>query len=131
MTGAKKNVLAKNARELAIVAGRCARVGPAGGKDEFHRLGKRFLRNVLDELGVEGDVRSCLGGPAVVGEAILHTDKVYVMLCVSSFGGPVQFMYRTCQGRKDYTGGNNRWAKYEHLVENVDGFVEELKRLSC
>ena len=78
-------------------------------KDEFHRKYKRKLRAIAIALGLTPgsfDVRSNKGGPAVLGEVILHTDTLYV-----SVGGldATRVMFRACKGRKDYYGGVNRW----------------------
>ncbi len=126
-----KSNFAQNLFDLYATAERVGRDGPdAGpGKMEFHRLGKSVLRAILKQLEVPGDVRSCLGGPAVVGEVILHTDKLYVQFCTSGFGGPIRFMYRTCKGRKDYTGGHNRWHSYQQLVNDPQDFLKTLKDL--
>ncbi len=119
--------LEKNAKLLAAVATRCANSGPSGGKVEFHDIGRKVLKDVLEALGDEGEVRSCKGGPGVVGEVILHTDHVYVQLCTPSFGGPVQFFYRSCKGRKDYSGGGNLWFSYSRLAEEPEAFIGCLK----
>ena len=73
-------------------------------KRNFHLRGKKHLREVANKLGFtrEGaDIRSCKGGPAVSGEVILHADHLYI--CVGH-----DFAYfRICNGRKDYSGGQN------------------------
>jgi hypothetical protein len=92
----------------------------ANNKAIFHKKGKAFLRAVAkDVLRLEKgqyDVRSCLGGIAVAGEAILHTDTLYAQVLE---GGRV--MWRTCKGRKDYSGGTNCWGTmqqfYNHCMD--------------
>ena len=79
-------------------------------KKEFHKVGKKVLKWIDEHLGGGGEVRSCLGGPAVLGEVILHTDYVYVQLCQlrdkDIFTGrtEVKFMFRGCANKTDYTG---------------------------
>lgn len=93
-------------------------------KKEFHKLGKQYGRFLADKLGldpVQYDVRSCLGGPAVSGEVILHCDWVYVDFSQTYLG----VLWRKCDSRKDYTGYGNRWMHYNHLV-NVDKVAAEL-----
>lgn len=96
-----------------------------GNKDEFHRLAKRYLKDIAIGMGLnpdQYDIRSNKGGPAVLGEVILHTDNLYVCL-----GGSVPwgtFYYRTCKGRKDHTGGINVMPKYDILANQ-----EEMIRL--
>ena len=102
----------------------------------FHSKGKTFLRNLAKELGLPKgsyDIRSNMGGIAVSGEVTLHGESLYVQLSESCVGGPgVGILYRSCKGRKDYTGGTNNWAtignlkKYPHELER---FVENCKRL--
>ena len=73
-------------------------------KNQFHIAGRNRMRELANTLGYtkgEYEVRSCKGGMAVSGEVILHTEDVYV--CVGH-----NFAYfRSCAGRKDYTGGPN------------------------
>lgn len=80
----------------------------------FHSKGKAVLRAVAKELGLQSgsyDIRSNLGGVAVSGEMTLHGERIYISL--SDMG----FMYRSCQGRKDYTGGANHWMKWDSLLD--------------
>lgn len=84
-------------------------------KNAFHRKFLSVLRTVALELGLtidEFDVRSNKGGPAVLGEVTLHTDRLYLMVGGYGFekAGDKQFMFRTVAGRKDYQGGANQWA---------------------
>lgn len=87
-------------------------------KAAFHREAKAVLKKVASAMGLapaDYDLRSNKGGIAVSGEVTLHTDKLYVQVC-QSFGGK-EVMYRTCEGRKDYTGGPNNWARAGELLE--------------
>jgi hypothetical protein len=82
-------------------------------KAKFHRAAKTSLHLLAAELGLyqsDYDVRSNLGGPAVGGEAILHGERVYVMVTLRCVTGPQSaILYRACMGRKDYTGGRNHF----------------------
>lgn len=89
-------------------------------KNEFHKAGKRFLRALAQALGLDKthyDLRSNLGGVAVSGEVTLHTDKLYVQLSESALRPGVSILFRSCNGRKDYSGGTNRWAWIPDLKE--------------
>ena len=122
--------LKKNLAQLLAAARRGANGAVGQNKDEFHRAGKSVLRAVLKDLGVDGDIRSCSGGPAVLGEVILHADDVYVCLCASAFGPRVpEFYYRSCKGRKDYTGGPNQRYSFEKLAADPTAFVTALRSL--
>ena len=89
-----------------------------GTKLRYHSLGRRVLRAVAKELGLQSgtyDIRSNLGGIAVLGEVILHGEHLYIQFCEAMNGTEV--LYRTCQGRKDYGGGVNHWMGYEDLYD--------------
>ena len=87
-------------------------------KLEFHRLGKRVLKAIAEELGLQSgtyDIRSNLGGTAVAGEITLHSEHCYIQFMLGAMGD--QFMCRSCKGRKDLLGGANIWMKYEDLLD--------------
>lgn len=91
-------------------------------KAAFHTAARAFLKG----LGIPGDIRSNKGGPAVSGEVTLHGDSVYIQLSADS----EWFFFRTCKGRKDYTGGRNCIVYYHFLVADLDSFVSEVTQLS-
>ena len=87
-------------------------------KLKYHALGKRVLKAVAAELGLQSgsyDIRSNLGGTAVAGEITLHTDRIYIQLCEAMNG--LEVLYRSCVGRKDYSGGGNHWMRYDDLLD--------------
>ena len=73
-------------------------------------------------------IRSNPGGIAVLGDVYLHHDRFYVnfsgYMCENPCGGTGY--YRTCNGRKDYTGGYNRDipSTYPKLVEDIRTLLE-------
>ena len=86
-------------------------------KNQFHLTAMRRLRLVAKALGLEPgqyDLRSNRGGMAVSGEVTLHSDHLYVQVSQPGCMGK-GIMFRTCQGRKDYSGGRNRWADANSL----------------
>ena len=87
-------------------------------KREFHTKGKRILRAIAEELGLQSgayDIRSNLAGPAVCGEVTLHGERIYIQLTQSCLNG-FDILYRACNGRKDYGGrGGNRWMSWNTL----------------
>lgn len=100
-------------------------------KQAFHRTAKARLKALAEALGLpEGsyDLRSNKGGIAVSGEAILHHENVYIVAQQSAFGGEggaaTGLLVRTCEGRKDYTGGRNHMM---HLRELDDPEALALK----
>ena len=87
-------------------------------KREFHLHARRQLRRLADALGLAPgafDLRSNQGGIAVSGEITLHADHLYVQACQPATGHDSGVMFRTCEGRKDYTGGRNNFASLDLL----------------
>ncbi len=88
-------------------------------KDRFKREATRILKEVAARMGLPKgsfEVRFNPAGPAVSGDPIFHSERVYANL--SQFGEG--FYYRSCAGRKDYTGGYNRWASWDCLLDLED-----------
>ena len=89
-------------------------------KAEFHQQGKRMLRRIAKLMGLAPgtyDIRSNLGGIAVSGEVTLHGERIYIQLSQSCCGPDMGFMYRQCDGRKDYCGKTNRWMHWTTLLD--------------
>ena len=102
---------------------RLAIIHHAVGRQELSFLEKRalaqasksVLRAVAKEMGLksgEYDLRFNRGGSAVHGDATLHTDNVYVQMSTDTRLG---VLVRTCQGRKDYSGGSNQWIGWKEF----------------
>lgn len=112
---------------------------PSGGADikkAFHTAGKTFLRSLAKELGNAATARigSCLGGPGVLGEVSLHSEKLYVMLFESDPQNGVRVLYRTCRGQKDATGGTNRYASMKEMSNSdacLQSFIANCKRIEA
>lgn len=103
-------------------------------KEAFHAQGMAFLRKLAKALGLPPgtyDVRSNKGGMAVSGEVTLHNDDIYIQLSESCMSRGVSVMYRTCNGRKDYCGHQNHFAKMEAFAgaENQAKMVRQLRSL--
>jgi hypothetical protein len=101
-------------------------------KEYFKRHALAFLRQLAKDVGLaEGtyDVRFNTGGIAVSGDATLHHEHVYISF--NADGICPGILYRTCKGRKDYSGGVNRWQDWVRLVstEGYTEFVETIKQL--
>ena len=103
----------------------------ARNKALFHRLGKVLLRFMALDLGYAPGtfaVRNNFAGKAVSGDITLHTDELYVQFSQSRAGtGSLDMLYRTCQGRKDCTGGQN------HLlpIAALEDYGQTLGRLAA
>lgn len=96
-------------------------------KSRAHTKARKVLRSFAQEfLKLTPDsfeVRSNPGGIAVSGEVTLHTDPfgdnsmgIYVQIGQSWLGPGHSVMYRTCDGRRDYTGHMNRWGNVADLL---------------
>ena len=82
-------------------------------KQRFHTAARARLRRLATTLGFRPrsfDLLSNLGGIAVSGEITLHHDDVYIQVCQPAGGADSGILIRTCQGRRDYTGGGNHLA---------------------
>lgn len=76
-------------------------------KAQYKKLAMSVFRTIAKDLNLDKstyDLRWNAGGIAVAGDVTLHHEKFYL---TSSESG---IMWRTCNGRKDYTGGRNQWA---------------------
>ena len=84
----------------------------------FHAEARRALKRLADALGLASecyDLRVNAGGPAVSGEVTLHGDRVYVQVSLGGYGpGPI--LFRSVRGRRDYSGGQNHWARIDELL---------------
>lgn len=79
----------------------------------FHKAARTALKRLADELGLPADsydLRSNKAGIAVSGEVVLHLDSAYLLVSQSVMGSDKGVLIRTCNGRKDYTGGTNHFA---------------------
>jgi hypothetical protein len=78
-------------------------------KARFHNTARCRLRKLAQLIGLPPgtyDVRSNKAGMAVSGEVTLHGEDIYVQASVSCMGG-AGILVRSCNGRRDYTGGAN------------------------
>lgn len=64
----------------------------------------RKVANLLQLPKGSYSIRSCIGGPAVEADAILHGENVYIVLNPEMTNGGY---LRWCNGRRDYSGGRN------------------------
>lgn len=87
-------------------------------KRHFHTVARARLRRLASELGfppISFDLRSNQGGIAVSGEITLHHERVYVQVCQPATRADTGILIRTCEGRRDYTGGRNHFAPLSML----------------
>ena len=99
-------------------------------KAQFHRAATKALKSLATKLDLtkeNHEVRSNKGGIAVSGEVTLHSDNIYIQISESFNGKGLQVLFRTCNGRKDYSGGQNNYAPIERLEDPE--FVSQLKKM--
>jgi hypothetical protein len=104
-------------------------------KQRAYRRAAKALRALAAELGIPPsayDIRHCYGGPAVSGEAIFHSDTLYINAPLFPSLEKLGY-FRSCKGRKDYTGGWNVWfdgptPSADHIREALPqaGFTRSL-----
>jgi hypothetical protein len=98
-------------------------------KAAFHRAAAKQLKALAHVLGWPADsydLRSNQGGIAVSGEITLHHEHVYIQLSQPAFGGDTGILIRTCQGRRDYTGGPNHFAPLT-LLDDIPGLCARVR----
>jgi len=104
-------------------------------KQTLHSSGRAFLRRLAADLGLAPgsfDIRSNRAGIAVSGEVTLHAEWLYVQLGESCIGrGGVSVLYRSCKGRKDYSGGQNHWRTMAQMHADYPAFVAHCKSLQA
>jgi hypothetical protein len=100
-------------------------------KQHFHTAARARLRKLASALGFSPDaydLRSNQGGIAVSGEITLHHDRVYVQVCQSATGADSGILIRTCEGRRDYTGGRNHFAPLS-LLDDIPALAVRVRRV--
>ena len=93
---------------------------PCGSvKTRWLSTGRSLLKQLAKALNLPTGsykVRVNKAGPAVSGDIILHGEYLYVSLTQGFNDG--SFMWRYCDGCKDYTGRANHWASWEVLLDS-------------
>lgn len=97
-------------------------------KKEYQRLGRKILGYIAHQMGLkdgEFEIRWNPGGIAVSGDHTLHTDKVYLALHDNLGSG--WFYYRSCNGRRDYSGGRNQIVRWESIKNGLEPLISALR----
>lgn len=97
-------------------------------KAKFHRAAKKQLQALGDALALDRcnyDLRTNKGGIAVSGEITLHHDTIYIQVAQSCMGGGI--LFRTCKGRKEYTGGHNNWVDDLNMLNDIPQLTAFIK----
>jgi hypothetical protein len=91
---------------------------------------RKLLKQVAEELGLtkdQYDLRVNPGGIAVWGEVTLHTDNLYIQ---ASHGCSLGVLVRTCNGRRDFTGGYNRYIPVSRLLDSSKQFARDARAIT-
>lgn len=100
-------------------------------KEEYRKLGKRILTAIVSMVGLkkgEFTISWNPGGIACSGDHTLHTDRFYLALHDNC--GTGWFYWRTCNGRKDYSGGPNQIYHWTTLTAyGLDVLAATLKKV--
>lgn len=101
-------------------------------KKEFIKILRNFAKKDLCLNKEDFDITFSEGGYASEGEAILHTDNIYISLAAREHLSPNhQVLYRTVKNRKDYTGGGNNFCSAEFAFgSGKNSFLEILQNLN-
>lgn len=87
-------------------------------KRRFHATARSRLKKLATALQLSlgtYDIRSNKAGIAVSGEITLHHDRVYVQVGQFGLSSGHGILIRTCEGRKDFTGGPNHFLPLSRL----------------
>ncbi|WP_189479118.1 hypothetical protein [Mesorhizobium sp.] len=82
-------------------------------KRRFHTTARSRLKRLAAELALPSgsyELRSNKGGIAVSGEIILHHDRTYIQVGQFGLSSGHGVLIRTCNGRRDFTGGANHFV---------------------
>jgi len=99
-------------------------------KRRFHRHARAQLLKLAEALGLElheYDLRCNEGGIAVSGEITLHADHLYVQASQPATRADTGILFRSCAGRRDYTGGRNNFASLD-LLHRPDELATLIRR---
>lgn len=100
-------------------------------KRHFHLRARRQLRELAGILSLQGgdyDLRSNKGGSAVSEEVTLHADHLYVQVNQSVMGEDMGILFRSCLGRRDFSGGGNYFAPLG-LLNDPDELARHITRV--
>ncbi len=116
------SIAGKSLKEFIHTA-KCGDLDNKQGRDRWHRLARRVVRVLAEHMGLERpeyDMRTDRGNKLFPGTTVLHAHGIYIKFVISSFSRDIGFMYRRCETRKDFTGENNHYMKWESLLNMKD-----------
>jgi len=117
--------LEKHWATLRRLAGNCDAYNGDANKKMFASASKSIAHWLREECSLgDADIRFNPGGIAVSGETTLHAGRVYVQFS-GDYHGRSGVLVRSCKGRKDYTGGWNRYASAKGSLEDLARLVSE------
>lgn len=100
-------------------------------KAAFHRAAITRLKLLAQHLKwdkAQYDLRTNKAGIAVSGEITLHHERVYICVSQSRMGSETGILFRSCNGRMDYSGGTNNFAPLR-LLDDIPALAARLQAL--
>lgn len=97
-------------------------------KVAFHKLAKRVCKQIVADIGLPADsvnIRTNLAGDGVGGDTTLHTDHFYLNFSAEKMA-PLEILYRSCKGPKDFSGGCNNWLTYREMEADYELFLTKI-----
>lgn len=102
-----------------------------GQKQAFHRAAASRLKALAAFIGWDKanfDLRKSKAGIACSGEITLHHERVYIEVSQSIMGSDAGILLRSCNGRRDYTGGSNNFAPLR-LLDDIPALATRVQTL--
>ena len=91
--------------------------GCPDAKAAFHSEARTALKRFAEAFGYgpyDYELRTIMGGYAVGGDTVFHSDDLYVQVSPDCCG-PSELMFRRCRNRSDHHGMSNNWASLAEL----------------
>lgn len=101
-------------------------------KRRFHSTARSRLKKLAAELNLATgthEIRSNRAGIAVSGEITLHHDRFYLLVSQFGLSSGHGILIRTCNGRKDFTGGANHFVGLQ-LLDDIPALAAAVRAIT-
>ncbi|CCV16371.1 hypothetical protein [Mesorhizobium sp. STM 4661] len=101
-------------------------------KRRFHAAVRSRLKKLAAELGLSPksyDIRSNRAGMARSGEITLHHDRAYIQVGQFGLHSGQGILIRTCNGRKDFTGGANHFVAL-NMLDDIPALAAAVRAIT-
>jgi hypothetical protein len=120
----------KSIQELCVLSMNARFNAPA--KDTFLKAAHAALSELAEDLGLEKpdySIRTNRAGTAVAGDVTLHHERIYVTL--GEYTAQMLGLARSCKGRRDFSGGQNRPILDHHDWHHVRRVSREILKAAA